>query len=164
MLSFIPIFFVRARESNQTIFLHKHLPTVSVQWRPTPPPLSTYVQLCPLQTSTYVQLCPPPTVHYRCLRFLPPAPPADAVAIMERLSAGHMCPICTYMFQLDYRRISPTQQQSTQQFHTLSRWPRRLSIEYPCHQGLQKQSTLNTLDTIWSEVCCIKSVATPTKL
>ena len=56
------------------------------------------------------------------------------------------------------------QQQSTQQFHTLSRWPRRLSIEYPCHQGLQKQPTLNTQDIIGSEVCCIKSVATPTKL
>ena len=45
--------------------------------------LSTSVQLCPLQTTTYVQLCPPPTVHYRCPRFLPPAPPADVVAIMK---------------------------------------------------------------------------------
>ena len=37
----------------------------------------------PTKLSTYVQLCPPPTVHYRCPRFLPPAPPADVVAIMK---------------------------------------------------------------------------------
>ena len=46
------------------------------------------------------------------------------------------------------------QQQSTQQFHTPSRWPRRLSIEHPCHQGLKKQPTLDTLDIIGTEVCC----------
>ena len=128
---FHPHFFVRARESNQNIFLSKHLPTVvSVQWCPASPPpptsncppmssytllqLSTCVQLCPPPTvhwtvsrSTYVQLCPPPTVHYRCPRFLPPAPPADVVAIMKGCLQD-IYVLYIYMSQLDYRRISPT--------------------------------------------------------
>ena len=61
----------------------------------------------PTKLSTYVQLCPPPTVHYRCPRFLPPAPPADVVAIMKGCLQD-IYVLYIYMSQLDYRRISPT--------------------------------------------------------
>ena len=159
MLSFIPIFFVRARESNQTIFLHIHLPTVSVQCNGVQhprhcPPMSSYApsKLPPMSSYAPLQLSTTGVSGSYRRRHRLTLLPSWRGCLQDIY-------ICSNWITEEYH-----QQGSTQQFHTPSRWPRRLSIEHPCHQGLQKQPTLNTQDIIGSEVCCIKSVATPTKL
>ena len=142
------------------------------------------VQLCLAMPPPSVHLCPaipssncPPVSSYAPLQLSTgqcPGPPMSSYAPLQLSTTGvpgsyrrrhrlTLLPlwraVCrTYM---SYIYICPNwiteeyhQQQSTQQFHTPSRWPRRLSIEHPCHQGLQKQPTLDTLDIIGSEVCC----------
>ena len=76
-----------------------------------------------------IQLClamPPPNFHL-CPAMSPSNCPLPVSQVLTAGATGWRCchygeAVCrTNMFQLDYRRISPTQQQSTQQFHTLSR-------------------------------------------
>ena len=152
-------FFLWGLEKATKIFSS---PNTFLQWvsngvqhpRHCPPPTSN----CPTMSSNAPSKCPPMS-SYAPLQLSTTGVPGSYRRRHRLTLLPLWRAVCrTYM---SYIYICPNwiteeyhQQQSTQQFHTPSRWPRRLSIEHPCHQGLQKQPTLDTLDIIGSEVCC----------
>ena len=161
MLSFIPIFFVRARESNQTIFLHIHLPTVSVQWCPAspPPPTSNY----PTMSSNAPSKCPPMS-SYAPLQLSTTGVPGS-YRRRHRLTLlpswrGFLQDIYVlyiYMSQLDYRRISPrtahttiphTSQMTKEAFNRAPLPSRSTKTAYSKHSGY------NWVRSLLYQKCC----------